>query len=163
MRTLFVIAALCQMSCSDDEEKIDKEEIGADNITLEFVSEEISSGSVAVENFLLLSVEEKESDGKQFYDFKYSFEIHNNGSQPLELNDWTIQNYLILDPLHHAASGSLIYATTIAPGGKYVLSYSANSTQLEDGFAVDGMILQIQVRQDSDPFITLEYLIHVKD
>jgi len=161
IRTLFAVAAFCQLSCSDDE-KIGPEEM-QDNITLEFISEEVSSGTVAIENFTLLSVEEQDNDGEKYYNFEYSFEIHNSGSVTLELNDWMVQNYLILDPLQHAASGTMLYDVSIAPGEKYLLAYSANSTQLENGLEVDGMTLQINVRQGGTSFIKLEYLIHVED
>lgn len=159
IRTFFAMALFFQLSCSEDDEKMGTE----DNITLEFISEEVSSSTVAIANFKLLSVEELENKGKPYYNFEYSFEIHNTGSEPLELTDWMIQNYLILDPSQHAASGSKLYDVTIAPGEKYLLAYSANSTQLDDGLLVDGMTLQIQVRHDTAPFITLEYLIQVED
>ncbi len=160
IRTLFVIATFYQLSCSDDEVK--KEEDS--RITLELVTEEFSSTTITVKNFSLLAAKEMENDGKKYYNFEYSFEIHNTGSEPIELANWAVQNYVVEGAKRYGAAGTSLKGITIAPGGKYLLTYSANSGQLEDGLAVDDLILQIDVYQDNHTqFITLDYQIKVKD
>lgn len=64
-------------------------------IKLTFISEEIPSGSLAVENFSLLSAPATGDGDKKYYEFVYSFEIRNKGLQPFELQNLVVQNTII--------------------------------------------------------------------
>jgi hypothetical protein len=155
---LFVVVTLCQLSCNKDADP-KKEFVTLDNITLELISNETLNKNFVVENFSLLSVEVTEIDGNEFYALYYSFDIRNTGSAPLLIPSTGIQNIFFKDEKSIGAGGTTISGATIPPGEKYTVTYSANSSLLASGLAIEGWTWRIKIT----PFLTLEYLVHINE
>src|SRR5689334_1294414 len=69
INALIIIVFFCQLACDDDSS--DPKDM-TNGIKLTFISEEIPSGSLAVENFSLLSAPATGDGNKKYYEFVYS-------------------------------------------------------------------------------------------
>lgn len=148
---LFSILQCCSDDTDDPAEK---------KLTLELISNEVSLPYVTVEDFKVVSY--TLSDTKDYYDVSYSFKIHNNTEEILDLSECHIQAYIVKDSHEYGAAGSLLADISIPVGGSQLIEYDFNSSTVPDGLAIDGAHVQILFYVPSKINITLEYLIHLK-
>lgn len=148
---LFFIFPLFQF-CSNDNDP-DKE----DALSLELVSSDVTSPDIGVD-FTVTSYTLVESN--ECYDVAYSLKISNNSNEILDLEDYVLQAYLIVEEQKFGAGGILLRDLSIPAKGSHTIEYSFNSCNAPDGLAIDGKNVQLLVYKGS-AIITLEYLIHL--
>src|SRR5690606_22104191 len=155
---LFVILLSSLTSCSEDDAP---KKIIVGDLELKFLSKE-TQDKVDVQNFEGVDVKVSETDD-EYYTIYYSFEIHNEGSDPVDLGDYVVQNYLLKDGNLTPAGGRSLSDVILEKGDVHLVEYSANSGSLEEPSVIDGWTLWIVVARKDDVtnrLITLEYMLH---